>query len=68
MPETNGRVLPVRHIKRSELATATANNGAGLTGRDKVSLEEIRLYVADLRRRLNGLDAMLRRAQDSTTE
>jgi len=61
--------LPVRHVKREAIAPAPAKiPQPDLTGYDKVSLEEIRQFVADIRRRMNSLDAMLKRAQEVTTE
>jgi len=69
MQENGNGQLPVRHIKRADIvARDTINEDPGLTGYDKVSLEEIRMFVADLRRRMNSLDAMLKRAQGMTTK
>jgi len=54
--------LPVRHVKREAL-NGDNNAVEKPAPRDTVPLEEIRQFVADLRRRMNSLDDMLKRAQ-----
>jgi hypothetical protein len=69
MREFQRQPLPVRRIPRAEVPINGGNNSlANPPARAKVSLEDVRAQVLEIKRRLNALDALLRQATDSTTE
>ena len=60
--------LPVRRIKRDDLAPNGNSVVANPQPRATVSLADVRAQVIEIKRRLNALDALLKQATDSTTE